>query len=74
MMLILGLGVGAYFGGEKVHRKMLASKDKKDRLQLERMNIEIQNEHELEKMKPTEAELREAEQDVERFLDPDWIE
>jgi cell fate (sporulation/competence/biofilm development) regulator YmcA (YheA/YmcA/DUF963 family) len=74
MFVILGGGVAMFFGGEKIHRKMLVSKETRARKQLQEMTIYIEHETAMEKMKPTEAEIREAEQDVERFLDPDWIE
>lgn len=65
MLVILGLGVGAYFGGGKVHQKMLASKSDRDQKQLERMNLEIQQEYEHEKRwAHSEKDLLEAEREL----------
>jgi hypothetical protein len=65
MFVVLALGAGAYFGGEKVHRKWLVSRENKTRKQIETTIMAIDIETDAARRRPTEEEIKEAERELD---------
>ena len=68
MLVVLALGAGAYFGGEKVHQKWLISREAKVRKQIATTLMAMEIESDAQRRRPTEEEIREAERELEAEL------